>query len=103
MERRRIGKVVHDERGNARLEWADAPAESEKDRTLLSLEQTQPVRRADGGYNPYASSARDPRKPPQPAPDSPGGKAPRRDLHKLSEWIKQMRRLEELKRESGED
>ncbi len=100
MERRRTGRIVHDERGNARIEWVDAPPEDE--RTSLSLEQTQPTQRPDHGYNPYGTAARDPRKSPPPAA-GPAGSRPRRDLRKLSEWIKQMRELEERKRKEGDD
>ncbi len=98
LERRRTGRIVHDERGNARVEWVDAPPEQE--RTSLSLEQTQPAQRPEHGYNPYGTSARDPRKPP-PAAES-DGKRPKKDLRKLSEWIKQMRELEERKRKEGD-
>lgn len=98
MERRRTGRIVHDERGNARIEWVDAPPEEE--RTSLSLEQTQPVSRPDRGYNPYANASGDPRQAP---PGHPAPERPRRDLRKLSEWIKQMRQLEERKREKGDE
>ncbi|HTV51067.1 MAG TPA: hypothetical protein VME21_07760 [Steroidobacteraceae bacterium] len=90
-ERRRAAKIVHDERGNARVEWTDASKGS--DRPLLSLDE--PEASVHRGYDPYQRAPRTPR----------GGvaaprrdRAPRRDLRKLSEWIKQMRALEERKR-----
>jgi hypothetical protein len=95
MERRRIGKVVHDERGNARLEWAEAPADTE--RPALSLEETQPAYKPEQGYNPYEKGARGQKK----VQDEPPPRPAKRDLRKLSEWIKQMRELEERRR--GED
>jgi hypothetical protein len=96
LERRRIGKVVHDERGNARLEWADAPADAE--RPALSLEETQPAYKPESGYNPYEKAPRGRQQAP-PAPDEPLSARPvKRDLRKLSEWIKQMRELEERRR-----
>ncbi len=96
LERRRTSRIVHDERGNARVEWVDAPPEQE--RTSLSLEQTQPTQPPERGYNPYATTAPDPRK--RPAADSAGQRS-RTDLRKLSEWIKQKRELEERKRKEG--
>jgi hypothetical protein len=123
-ERRRTGRIVHDDRGNGRVEWVDVPPGYE--RTTLSLEETHPVYRPDHGYDPYTKGAHgDSRKAPavgspaapaapaKPAPSAapakpaaaaaPAGPRPRRDLRKLSEWIKQMRQLEERKREEGDD
>jgi len=98
MERRRTGRIVHDERGNARVEWVDMPPGEE--RTSLSLEQTQPASRPDHGYNPYARDPRDSRKS---SPPGHASERPRRDLRKLSEWIKQVRTVEERKREESDD
>jgi len=96
-ERRRLGVVVHDERGNARLEWVDAPYSVE--RTSLSLQDDARARAPQQGYDPYANGVSAPRKPEGSAPRRGG-----RDLRKLSEWIKQMRRLEARKRaERAED
>ncbi|HUN74561.1 MAG TPA: hypothetical protein VMU40_08605 [Steroidobacteraceae bacterium] len=98
LERRRVGKVVHDERGNARLEWVEAPA-AESERPTLSLEETQPAYRPEQGYNPYEKTARALKKAPEQAPARPV----KRDLRKLSEWIKQMRELEERRRRGDDD
>lgn len=107
-ERRRTGKIVHDDRGNARVEWVDVPPGRE--RTTLSLEETCPIRRPERGYDPYTGAYGETRKTPPvggptdpPDPAGPPDARPRRDLRKLSEWIKQMRQLEERKREEGED
>jgi len=99
MERRRVGKVVHDERGNAKLEWVEAPP-AESERPALSLEETQPAYKPEAGYNPYEKTARALKKASAEPPPRPA----KRDLRKLSEWIKQMRELEERRRNGdGED
>jgi hypothetical protein len=95
-ERRRIGTVVHDDRGNASVRWDDAPADYQ--RPVLELAgDSAPVPKAEEGFNPYA-----------PGPASPAsstrstGTTTRTDLRKLSEWIKMMRELEERKRNGGD-
>ena len=85
-ERRRLGTVVHDERGNASVRWHDAPAD-EKRTVLEVLGNPRLTVKAEDSYNPYARhEARG------------GGGTTRTDLRKLSEWIKMMRELEERKR-----
>ncbi len=94
MQRRRIGVVVRDDRDAASVEWVDAPANY--DRVQLSLEATLPPGTKAppmGGYDPYETVAKP--KPRQAAVDK---KPATRDLRKLSEWIKQMRELEERKK-----
>jgi len=90
-EWRRIGRIVHDERGNARLDWWDAPADYR--RPVLEIE-SEPhglaIQKAPQTFDPYARAT-----PPEP---SNKASAPRKDLRKLSEWIKMMRDLEERKR-----
>lgn len=98
---------MHDERGSASVEWRDAPADHERQK--LEIEDTPGSSRGDsklrGGltlevrnndsFNPYDRS-----------PDrsgsrtgTPGGpKGGKRDLKKLSEWVKLMRTLEERKK-----
>ena len=95
-ERRRIGRVVRDDRDSAIVEWVDAPPDYQ--RVPLSIESTLPpgAKSARGGYNPYETIA--PRQS-KPAADQ---RPVKRDLRKLSEWIKQMRELEERKKR-GED
>jgi hypothetical protein len=93
-ERRRLSRVRHDDRGNAYVEWIDAPAELVA-RPKLEIEHqagglslaTEPV-----SHNPYASASGAARK---------SGNTTRTDLRKLSAWIKLMRELEERKRSGG--
>ncbi len=104
--RRRASQIVHDERGNARVEWIDAGnAGDVLERAPLSVEPTpgrgEPQigrmaveRTRAGGFDPYArvgaAHIREEKKP--------QGK---RDLRKLGEWIKMKRELE-ARKESGE-
>jgi hypothetical protein len=95
-ERRRIGKIVRDERDTATVEWLDAPVDYE--RAALSLESTLPPgtkRPQFGGYDPYQTV-------PAKAKAKTDAKPAKRDLRKLSEWIKQMRDLEERKKRGDE-
>jgi hypothetical protein len=94
-ERRRVGRIVHDDRGNAMVKWHDAPAnyrrqvfeiESEEKRGLQL--QTKPR-----SFDPYSTAH--PSEPKKAA----GAKT---DLRKLSEWIKMMRELEERKSKGEE-
>ena len=91
-ERRRVGRVVHDERGNASVEWRAAPADHE--RTVLEVqgEDGLALKTDEVSYDPYARH--------RPLRTGVGK---RTDLRKLSEWIKKMRELEELKRAGGAD
>ena len=100
-ERRKIGMVVHDDRGNASVDWRDAPADF--DRPVLEvLDEAKPGKAKLGitperTHGPYAHRT---------ARDSDGsGSANRggrpRDLRKLSDWIKMMRELEQRKRQGG--
>ena len=98
-ERRRIGRVVHDDRGSASVEWVDAPGDFE--RVALSLEDGRPAPKPGAGYNPYDREAGARQSP--PGANDKSKAAPRRDLRKLSEWIKQMRELEERKRRGDPD
>jgi hypothetical protein len=104
--RRRASQIVHDERGNARVEWVDgsftgAPLE----RAPLSIEKTPPrgenarlsVERVRAtGFNPYARVGNGPpavvKKPPA-----------KRDLRKLGDWIKLKRELEARKPDDDGD
>ena len=90
-ERRRIGTVVHDERGNASISWRDAPAHLVERPVLEVLgEPKLTLKNDDEVCDPYArKSVRG------------GGNTTRTDLRKLSEWIKMMRELEERKRNGG--
>jgi hypothetical protein len=97
-ERRRIGRIVRDDRDSASVEWIDAPPDY--DRVPLSIEGTLPrgVQRARSGYDPYETIA--------PARTNAGAAPKRpvqRDLRKLSAWIKQMRELEERKKRGDDE
>ena len=90
-ERRRIGEVVHDERGNARVNWHDAPADYERP-VLEVLGESGLTLKSEDLCDPYANHR----------PQTSGtANSPRRDLRKLSEWIKLMREIEERKRNGG--
>ncbi len=96
-ERRRIGRIVHDERGNARLDWWDAPADYR--RPVLEIESEShglANQKAPRTFDPYACAT-----PPEQKKTAAAG--PRKDLRKLSEWIKMMRELEERKRRGEEE
>ena len=99
-ERRRIGKVVHDDRGNASVKWSDAPADYQ--RPVLELVEDA-AGQPEKSFNPYelgaTGSATDPQR--TPARRSTGNTT-RTDLRKLSDWIKTMREIEQLKRNGGE-
>ena len=102
--RRRASQIVHDERGNARVEWIDAGYAGEPlERAPLSIQDTPArgdaaklsvERKRSSGFDPYArvgaAHAREQKK-------APG----KRDLKKLGEWIKLKRELE-ARKESGE-
>jgi hypothetical protein len=98
--RRRVSQIVHDDRGNARVEWIDAGYAGEPlERAPLSVEST-PNRGEHGalkvervrakGFDPYqrvgSAGVPEPKKPPA-----------KRDLRKLGEWIKLKRELDARK------
>lgn len=105
--RRRASQIVHDDRGNARVEWIDlGHAGVELERAPLSIESTPArgenarlsvERNRAGGFDPYARVGNG---PPAPEPKKPQGK---RDLRKLGEWIKMKRELEERKSQDDHD
>jgi hypothetical protein len=99
--RRRLGRVVHDDRGQASVEWNDAPENYV--RPVLELEDTGRVQtrlkgaREKEPYSP-ANAKRDVFNPYQrPVLNPPAPSGPKRDLRKLSKWIKMMREVEERK------
>jgi hypothetical protein len=89
-ERRRIAKVVHDDRGNASVRWRNAPANYQRP-VLKILGDAELTLASDETYDPYARA--------KPRTDSGNGR--RTDLRKLSEWIKQMRELEAARKSNG--
>jgi hypothetical protein len=88
-ERRRIGRIVHDDRGNASLDWWDAPSDHQRQVLEVESEPRLAIQKAPRTFDPYACATPVEEKKPT---------APRKDLRKLSEWIKMMRELEERKR-----
>lgn len=90
-ERRRIGFVVHDERGNASVTWRDAPADHERP-VLELLADPKLAVKSEETFDPYARGGI--RRETQRA----SGGTTRTDLRKLSEHIKLMRALDERKR-----
>ena len=94
--RRRVGTVVHDDRGMASVEWHDAPADFERpvlevlDGTGLTLKND------DESCDPYSRHG-------ATLPRTRPGNTTRTDLRKLSEWIKMKRALEERRRRGEAD
>jgi hypothetical protein len=90
-ERRRLGRVVHDDRGSASVEWRDAPADYERPVFQVAGTGVQdPLAvKNDDTFNPYDRT-------PDSSPTNTG-KNGKRDLKKLSAWLKLMREIEERK------
>ena len=91
-----MGRIVHDDRGSASVEWQDAPDDYE--RPVLKIEGTgvnappPPLSiKEDNTFNPYDRGS-----------GGPGAGGGKRDLKKLSEWIKLMREMEERKKKGDE-
>jgi hypothetical protein len=102
-ERRRLGRIVHDERGSASVEWRDAPDDYE--RPVFRIEGTgvkEPLSvRNEDTFNPYDRG-------PDKSPAIGGGRTAaksggKRDLRKLGEWMKLMREMEERKKRGEDD
>ncbi len=91
-ERRRIGLIVRDERGNAFVNWRDAPADEARPVLEILGEPKLTLKAAEETFDPYARSR--PVREASPAKRA----ATRTDLRRLSEHIKLMRALEERKR-----
>jgi len=94
-ERRRIGLVVHDDRGQASVEWRDAPSDYARP-VLEILGDAQLSLAPEDGYDPYA------RRTAATPPKSNPGNTTRTDLRKLSEWIKMKRELEARKQRADD-
>jgi hypothetical protein len=106
-ERRRLGRIVHDDRGSASVEWLDAPADEV--RTRLEVEKSPSTGRGtrdplgvgtlsiqtDETFDPYSRKTVPDRKP--------TGGTSRTDLRKLSEWIKLKRAMEERQKSGDSD
>jgi hypothetical protein len=104
--RRRASQIVHDDRGNARVEWVDLGyAGTAFERAPLSIEPTPGrgdaarltvERTRANGFDPYArvGGAHIP---------EPKKKPVKKDLRKLGEWIKLKRELEERRSQDDSD
>jgi hypothetical protein len=102
-ERRKIGTVVHDDRGNASVSWRDAPTDYHRP-VLEILGEPGLSIKSEETFDPYAHRAA--RTSGGSASGATGGSrsgsTSRTDLRKLSEWIKMMRELEQRKRGGDE-
>ncbi len=96
-ERRRLSRVRHDDRGNAYVEWVDAPAELvERPKLEIAREPWEMQLDAQGkAFDPYSNASGINRKS--------TGNTTRTNLRELSEWIKMMREIEERKRNGGSE
>jgi hypothetical protein len=104
--RRRSSRIVHDHKGNAVVEWIDAPSESERPKFEVegarqpavaprrSLSTGSLAVQGDDSFDPYTR-----------IPEAERKRAPgqRTDLRKLSAWIKMMRSLEEAKKNRDDE
>jgi len=95
--RRRIGVIVHDERGMASVEWHDAPRGT-VERPVLEVLGSPALELKDDetSYDPYSRHT-------GTFPRTSPGNTTRTDLRKLSEWIKMKRALEERKARDSDD
>lgn len=106
VRQRRLGKIVHDDRGSASVEWQEAPENYE--RPVLEMEDPLAITRnskvlggievlqveTDDTFNPYERL---------PSERKKERENTRRDLRKLSEHIKLMRELEERKKRGDDE
>jgi len=104
--RRRISRIVHDHKGNATVEWLDAPVDYERQKFEIEGARqpaTPPQRSTSTGS--LAIEKSDSHDPYMRVPEVEGKRAPgqRKDLRKLSAWIKMMRSLEQAKKSRDED
>ena len=101
--RRRISRIVHDHKGNATVEWLDAPSDYERPRFEIEG-ASQPATPSKHGLSMGSLSAgkQDSRDPYVRIPESERQTSSQKtDLRKLSAWIKMMRSLEEAKKRDG--
>ena len=98
-----MGRIIHDDRGSASVEWRDAPDDHE--RPVFRIEGTgvkdSPLSmQNDDTFNPYDRTPDTSTTLGGRVTKSGGGK---RDLRKLSEWLKLMRAMEERKKRGEDD
>jgi hypothetical protein len=101
--RRRISRIVHDHKGNATVEWLDAPADYERQK--FEIEGAPPAAAPKHGLKTGSLAIQndDSHDPYRRISESERNRAPgqKTDLRKLSAWIKMMRSLEEAKKRDG--
>lgn len=100
--RRRLGRIVHDERGRASMEWEPLDADErrpEHRQALELIDDTDPENKPllGGARNPYQGAGQSGKAPTA----EPGARRPK-DLRKLSAWILQQREVAKRKKEDGE-
>ena len=105
--RRRISRIVHDHKGNATVEWLDAPEDYERPKFEIEGAK-QPAVAPRRGLNTGSLSIDEPPPSHDPYMRIPEGERKRApgqktDLRKLSAWIKMMRSLEEAKKDRDEE
>ena len=86
--------IVRDDRGEASVEWYDAPVDYE--RPVFKILGSELALKNDASYDPYAHPVVTPR-------GSSPANTTRTNLRKLSEWIKMNRALEERQPRDDED
>ena len=94
--RRRVGTVVHDDRGMASVEWRDAPAGFERPVLEVLDGSGLAVKTDDVSYDPYSRHT-------ATLPKTGPGATSHTDLRKLSEWIKMKRALEKRRLRGDDD
>lgn len=94
--RRRVGMVVHDDRGMGSLEWRDAPSDLERPVLEVLDNPGLTLKQENVSYDPYSHHT-------ATLPRTSPGHTTRTDLRKLSEWIKMKRTLEERKLRGDDD
>lgn len=104
--RRRISRIVHDHKGNATVEWLDAPADYERPKFEIEGAR-QPTTPSKHGLSTgsLAIQNEDSHDPYMRIPESELKRtdSQKTDLRKLSAWIKMMRSLEQAKKRDGDD
>ena len=83
---------MHDDRGNGAIQWVDAGRNHKRD--TLDFCDAPVANKAEQSFNPYEHAQTD--------RGGNGAKPVKRDLRKLSEWIKTLRAVE-AKKSRGED